>query len=62
MIPERMLEFIILRQIIDDYDKNNYYFRQLSKEYNLVKLEDRYYELGMEFLNEYALDKTEKSD
>lgn len=57
-----MLELLVLRLIIDDYDCNKNYHHRLSQSYDLDKLEDRYYKLGKEFLTPYALNNTEKSD
>ena len=62
MTIERMLELSILRFIFTDYDKNEDYRYFLNKRYNIEKMQSRYDELGKEFLNDYALDKTEKSD
>jgi len=62
MTKERMLELLILIRICDDYWKDDNYATYLDKHYDMQKLGDRYDELGKEFLNDYALNKTEKSD
>jgi len=62
MTIERMLELIILTRICDDYWKDSSYATHLDNHYDMQKLGDRFDELGKEFLNDYALDKTEKSD
>ena len=62
MIPEKMLELLILYRICDDYWQSDAYADHLDKHYDMQKLGDRYDELGKEFLNEYALNKTEKSE
>jgi hypothetical protein len=62
MTIERMLELSILHFIFIDYDENENYRYFLNEKYNIEKMQSRYNELGKEFLNDYALDKTEKSD
>lgn len=57
-----MLELIILQDIICVYNKDNEYTNFIDKNYDVDKIGDRYLELGIEFLNQYALNKTEKSD
>ncbi len=57
-----MLELLILTQICTDYNNDDIYAEYLDKNYDMKKLGDRYDELGKEFLNEYALNKTEKSE
>lgn len=57
-----MLELLILTRICDDYWKDHIYATYLDEHYDMQKLGDRYDELGKEFLNEYALNKTEKSE
>lgn len=57
-----MLELLILIRICDDYWKDDSYAIHLDEHYDMQKLGDRYDELGKEFLNEYALNKTEKSE
>lgn len=57
-----MLELLVLTKVCDDYQKDKLYSTFLDNNYDIKKLGDRYNELGREFLNDYALDKTEKSD
>ena len=62
MIYERMSEFIIMllleRLSIDNRDFEDYF----KSNYNLNKFNNRYKNLLDEFLNPYALNKTEKSE
>ena len=62
MIVERLLELIILKDILKDYTKDEEYANFLDKNYDIQKIENRFLELGKEFLNHYALNKTEKSE
>ena len=62
MIPEKMLELLILETIVSDYSDDMIYAEYMDKHYDMQKLGDRYDELGKEFLTPYAIDKTEKSD
>ena len=62
MTVERMLELLVLTKVCDDYQKDKLYSTFLDNNYDMKKLGDRYIKLGREFLNDYALDKTEKSD
>jgi len=62
MATKDMLELLILTQICDDYWKDVAYATHLDRYYDMKKLGDRYDKLGKEFLDEYALNKTEKSD
>lgn len=62
MIVEKMLELMILVQILTDYNDDDVYAEYLDKHYNMQKLLDRYDELGKEFMSKYALNKPEKSD
>ena len=62
MTVERMLELLILTKISNDYWEDDTYATYLNNHYDIQKLEDRYDELGKEFLKSYALTKTEKSD
>ena len=62
MTKEKMLELLILTRICNDYWEDDTYATYLDKHYDMQKLGDRYDELGKEFLNEYALNKTEKSE
>ena len=58
----KLLELIVLKDLLRDYTKDKEYADFLDKEYNVQKMENRFLELGKEFLNEYALNKTEKSE
>ena len=62
MIVEKMLELILLQEIFYSFNNDMEYNEFLSKNYDLEKINNRYLELGKEFLNEYALNKTEKSE
>ena len=62
MIIERMLELLLLQEIFYDYNNDVEYNEFLSKHYNIEKINKRYLELGKEFLNEYAIDKTKRLD
>ena len=62
MITEKLLELIVLKDLLRDYAKDKEYANFLDEEYNVQKMENRFLELGKEFLNEYALNKTEKSE
>ena len=62
MITEKLLELIVLKDLLRDYNKDKEYANFLDEEYNVQKMENRFLELGEEFLNEYALNKTEKSE
>ena len=57
-----MLELMLLQEIFWSYNTDVEYNEFLSKNYNIEKINDRYLELGREFLKTYALNKTEKSD
>ena len=62
MITEKLLELIVLKDLLRDYAKDKEYANFLDEEYDVQKMENRFLELGKEFLNEYALNKTEKSE
>ena len=62
MIVEKMLELLLLREILYDYNVNKFYTEFLDDNYDVEKIDSRYLELGKEFLNDYALDNTEKSE
>ena len=62
MITEKLLELIILKDLLRDYAKDKEYADFLDTEYDVQKMENRFLELGKEFLNEYALNKPEKSE
>jgi hypothetical protein len=62
MIHEKMSEFVIMllleRLSMDNRDFDDYF----KSNYNLDKFNNRYRILLDEFLNPYALNKTEKSE
>jgi len=62
MAIEKLLELIVLKDVLRDYAKDKEYADFLDEEYDVQKIENRFLELGKEFLNEYALNKTEKSE
>ena len=62
MIIEKLLELIVLKDVLRDYAKDKKYADFLDEEYDVQKMENRFLELGKEFLNEYALNKAEKSE
>jgi len=62
MTVERKLELLVLKELLEDYHGYSEYKQYLDKYFNVSKIKDRYMELGKEFLNDYAIDKTEKSD
>ena len=62
MTVERMLKLILLQEVFYSFNNDIEYNEFLSKNYNIEKMNSRYLELGKEFLNEYALNKTEKSE
>ena len=62
MVIERMNEFILMLNIERLASKNKDFYKYLEKYYDLDKFNDRYKELLDEFLNDYALNNTEKSD
>ena len=62
MTVERKLELLILKELLKDYHEYSEYKLYLDEYFNVSKIKDRYMELGKEFLNDYAIDKTEKSD
>lgn len=62
MTTERMLELLILKRILEDYDNYPKYKKVIDEYFNISKMEERYKELGDEFLKPYAIDNTEKSE
>lgn len=62
MTVERKLELLVLKELLKDYHEYSEYKLYLDEHFNVSKIKDRYMELGKEFLNNYAIDKTEKSD
>lgn len=57
-----MLELLLLQEILYVYDVNEFYKEFLDDNYDVEKINSRYLELGKEFLNDYALNNTEKSE
>ena len=53
MEQEEMLELIILRSILKDYDTKPAYRDFMNKEYHISALENRYAELGKKYLDKY---------
>ena len=62
MTVERKLELLVLKELLKDYHEYSEYKLYLDEYFNVSKIKDRYMELGKEFINDYAIDKTEKSD
>ena len=52
MTTKDMLELLILIQICDDYNNDSLYSSYLDVNYDMQKLRDKYFKLGIEFLNE----------
>lgn len=48
-----MLELIILRDILKDYDTKPTYRDFMNEKYHMSTLENRYAELGTKFLDKY---------
>ena len=55
-------EFIILLLLENNCFNNIKFSDYIKKHYNVDKFNERYRELLDDFLNEYALNKTEKSE
>ncbi len=62
MTIEKLVELILLQEIFHSFNNNIEYNEFLSKNYDIEKINDRYLELGKEYLQQYALNKAEKSD
>ena len=62
MSTNKMLELILLQEVFYSFNNDIEYNEFLSRNYNIEEMNSRYLELGEEFLNEYALNKTEKSE
>lgn len=62
MMPGRIQEFIVLLLIENKCEKDNEFNIYLKEYYDTDKINTRYMELLDDFLKEYALNKTEKSD
>lgn len=59
---KELLELLILKSIVDDYYDDEKYKKFLDKHYDVRKMFKRFQKLGNLFLNEYALNKSEKSE
>lgn len=53
MIPEKMLELLILKDILTGYDSHFEYKEFIDEFYDSKAIENRYNELGEEFLEKY---------
>ena len=62
MTAEKMSEFISMLLIENKCYKDNDFYKFIKNNYNIKKFNNRYKELLDSFLNQYALNKTEKSD
>ena len=62
MIQERKCEFSIMLHLERLANVNREFAEHLSNNYDIDKFNKRYRELLDEFLNDYALNNTEKSD
>lgn len=62
MIPERIQELTVLLLIENKCNKDKEFNNYLLEKYDTDKVNLRYKELLDDFLNDYALNKTEKSD
>lgn len=62
MIVEKLVELILLQHIFYDYNVDKEYSDFLEDNYDVDKMRERYLTLGKEFLQQYALNKTEKSE
>lgn len=60
MIPEKMLELVILYIILKDLEESSNYENFIKENYDFDKLKLRYNELGKEFLQPYALNNIGK--
>ncbi len=62
MIPERLQEFITLLLLENNCFNDIKFSDYISDNYDIKKINMRYRILLDDFLNEYALNKTEKSE
>lgn len=58
---ELIIMLLIENRVLSDSPRDEFY-EFLKKKYNLEAFNKRYMELLVKFLNEYALDNTEKSE
>lgn len=62
MINERKLNLLILKELLSDYREYEEYRNFIDENYDISRIKSDYLDLGIEFLNKYAIDKTEKSE
>ena len=62
MIPETMQELIIFQILKMETLYNDDFSKYLSENYDLEKMDKRYFKLLDTFLTDYALNKSEKSE
>ena len=62
MINERKLNLLILKGILSDYEEYKNYRNFIDENYDISRIKSDYLNLGIEFLNKYAINKTEKSE
>jgi hypothetical protein len=62
MIPEKMLELLILTKLEDLSNHNPNFDKWVEDNYNIEKINERYLTLMKEFLTPYAKSNAEKSD
>lgn len=61
MSSEKMLELLLLDNILTSYTKDEEYADFIRKTYDIKTMNNRYITLGKEFLSKYARTKEEKS-
>ena len=62
MINERKLNLLILKELLSDYKEYEEYRNFIDENYDISRIKSDYLDLGIEFLNKYAINKTEKSE
>ena len=55
-------EILLLHAILKDYSEDKEYKQFLDKNYDIQAMSKRYFVLGQEYLKQYALNNTEKSE